>query len=60
MKKCALEGCNKKARKKFCCNKHKDRFHNLHNPRGYFSPRNDDYKSFEDDHPLSMEAIGQD
>jgi hypothetical protein len=33
--KCILEGCNKKARRKFCSNKHKDKYHNKHNPRGY-------------------------
>lgn len=30
--------CGKKLkgnRRKFCCNKHKDRWHNVHNPRGY-------------------------
>lgn len=37
MTKCALEGCNKKARRRFCCNKHKDRYHNMHNPRGYYA-----------------------
>jgi len=65
---CALDGCNKKARRKFCCNKHKDRYHNLKNPRGKFallnpsSPNywNDDYRSAENDHPCSSEALGQD
>lgn len=29
--------CGKKTlRPKFCCNKHKDRYHNEHNPRGYY------------------------
>lgn len=28
-KVCELAGCNKKARKRFCCNKHKDRYHNM-------------------------------
>ena len=36
--KCLLCGKElKKGRKKFCCNKHKDRYHNLNNPRGKFS-----------------------
>ena len=39
MVKCQLEGCNKKARRKFCCNKHKDRYHNIHNPRGYYAAK---------------------
>ena len=36
MTKCALAGCNKEARRKFCSDKHKDQYHNLKNPRGYF------------------------
>jgi len=61
---CALEGCNKKARKKFCCNKHKDRYHNLKNPRGKFAHlhpdfKSDNYRTYEDDHPCSSEALGQ-
>lgn len=24
-------------RKRFCCNKCKDRYHNIHNPRGYYA-----------------------
>jgi len=40
--KCKLEGCNKKARRKFCSNKHKDRYHNIHNPRGYYAKKNYD------------------
>jgi len=67
MAKCALEGCSKKARRKFCCNKHKDRYHNLHNPRGKFAHLNpkhpdyweSDYREAEDDHPFSSEALGQ-
>ena len=35
MVKCLLPGCNKKARRKFCSNKHKDKYHNINNPRGY-------------------------
>ena len=34
---CMLPGCNKKARRKFCSNKHKDRYHNITNPRGKFA-----------------------
>lgn len=34
---CLLEGCNRKARRKFCCNKHKDKYHNRHNPRGRYA-----------------------
>ena len=37
MSKCKLGGCNKKARRSFCCNKHKDRYHNLNNPRGRYA-----------------------
>jgi len=32
---CALNGCDKPARRKFCCNDHKDKFHNRNNPRGF-------------------------
>lgn len=37
MAKCKLPGCNRKARVKFCCNKHKDKYHNRVNPRGKFA-----------------------
>lgn len=65
MAKCALEGCNKKARIRFCSNKHKDRYHNIHNPRGYYAHLNPD--NMDDDeyyysitHPYDSEALGQD
>lgn len=36
MNNCAY--CGKKTdRPKFCCNKHKDRFHNENNPRGIYA-----------------------
>jgi hypothetical protein len=35
--KCLLEGCNKKAKRKFCSNKHKDRYHNIRNARGFYA-----------------------
>jgi hypothetical protein len=47
--KCLLEGCNKKARRKFCSNKHKDKYHNRHNPRGYYEPVNDSRTLIEDE-----------
>jgi len=40
MARCALESCNvklKPPKRRFCCNKHKDRYHNIHNPRGKFA-----------------------
>lgn len=62
MAKCALAGCNKKARKKFCCNKHKDRYHNTTNPRGKFAHLaggdNDKYY-YETTHPHDPDALGQ-
>lgn len=69
--KCLLEGCNKKARIKFCSNKHKDRYHNIHNPRGKFAhlrgmpfPGEDRELDMNDihemEHPFSGEALGQD
>jgi len=63
MTKCALEGCNKKARIRFCSNKHKDRYHNIHNPRGKFAhlnPLNEEYDPELDAHPFSGEGLGQD
>lgn len=33
--------CGKETKRpKFCCNKHKDRWHNTHNPRGYYEHLN--------------------
>lgn len=72
MARCAL--CNKKIKppkRKFCCNKHKDRYHNIHNPRGYFAhlnPKNMDDMDAHDVmdwyhdsvHPHDSEALGQD
>lgn len=63
MAKCALPGCNKKARRKFCCNKHKDKFHNRNNPRGYFAHLNRASPEFdhEDDfHPFDPHCMGED
>jgi len=47
--KCLLEGCNKNARKKFCSNKHKDRYHNIHNPRGFYAHLNTSERYIEDE-----------
>jgi len=73
MKRCKL--CGKKLtgkRRKFCCNKHKDRYHNIHNPRGIFAHLSPDELDKEIDklddneyycattHPLSSDALGQD
>lgn len=65
---CKLDGCHKPARIKFCSNRHKDRWHNLHNPRGYFAhlhPDNMDSHDLMDsihdeEHPYSSDALGQD
>lgn len=58
-KKCALSGCNKNARRKFCSNKHKDKYHNLVNPRGIYSHLKT--RDVEDDfHPFDPYALGQD
>jgi len=49
-------------RKKFCSNRCKDRYHNKHNPRGYYAysrPTGDDYYDAEDEHPFSCEGLGQ-
>ncbi len=58
--------CGKKTdRPKFCCNKHKDRYHNRNNPRGYYKHLqendNDTVESIEDSmHPLDSHSLGQD
>ena len=64
-KKCELPGCNNDARIRFCCNKHKDRYHNTHNPRGIYAHLADrrvdvDTDNFEYEHPLGGDGIGQD
>lgn len=52
-----------KGRRKFCCNKHKDRYHNFNNPRGYFSNKSEDdltvSKIENDMHPLETDSLGQ-
>jgi len=59
--KCKLPGCDKEARQKFCCNKHKDQWHNWNNPRGKFAHLKDLKDDLEyADHPFSSEALGQD
>jgi len=55
--------CGKKTdRPKFCCNKHKDKFHNGHNPRGFFShlkTKNDiDWREIDDSHSFEEECMG--
>jgi len=61
MSTCLLEGCNKKARRKFCSNKHKDKYHNRHNPRGRFAHLKE-ASLYEEEyiHPFSSEGLGQD
>ena len=47
---------------KICAFKHKDRFHNINNPRGkfeHFSER-DDYDADDDMHPFDSYSLGQD
>jgi len=70
MGKCLLCG-SKTNRPKFCCNKHKDRFHNLHNPRGIYAhlantrketieTLGEKFDPIEDSiHPLDSDALGQ-
>ena len=59
------EQCGQKHnRKRFCSNKCKDTYHNLHNPRGKFSHLKNvkmmPYDPDADCHPFSSEALGQD
>ena len=64
---CALAGCNKiirPPRKRFCCNSHKDLYHNRHNPRGFFAHLNtekmDDIEYYNNTtHPFDSDALGQ-
>ena len=60
MLRCWYCGCKiKPPKKKFCCNKHKDKFHNEHNPRGYYEHLNPDsfnYREEDYEHPFSMEG----
>lgn len=62
MKTCLLHGCKKKARIKFCSNKHKDEYHNWNNPRGKFGHLGEENFLVEDVdiHPFSSEGLGQD
>jgi len=49
----------KPPKKKFCCNKHKDKYHNEHNPRGMFVHLHPDRIEIDEDHPFSGDGIGQ-
>jgi len=59
--------CGKKTnRPNFCCNKHKDRYHNEHNPRAIYAHHNSiedigkKFDSIEDSiHPQDPDALGQ-
>ncbi len=62
-KKCECPGCNNKARIRFCSNACKDRYHNIHNPRGKFAhlnPLSEEFDPESDMHPFSSEGLGQD
>lgn len=67
VKRCLLSSCNKvitgHPNKKFCSTKHKDKFHNIHNPRGKFAHLNLDnmsVESIEDTmHPQDPYCFGQ-
>lgn len=51
--------CGEKTdRPKFCCNRHKNRWHNKHNPRGIYAHITE--RGIEDDmHPLDSYSLGQ-
>ena len=51
MKNCIYCGTKiKPPKKRFCSNKHKDRYHNEHNPRGMFAHLHpDNIEDFDDD-----------
>jgi hypothetical protein len=56
--KCMNTGCNNKARRKFCSNKCKDRYHNVRNPRGYFSHLANPNKIHDYGHPFEGGECG--
>ena len=63
-KYCGKDISNSHPNKKFCCQKHKDRFYNENNPRGYYAylkqKETPDYRDYEDDiHPHDPDALGQ-
>jgi len=47
-----------KGRNKFCCNKHKDKWHNSHNPRGRHDYFDLPIWMQEDDHSFEEEEMG--
>lgn len=54
--------CNRKIKppkKKFCCNKHKDKYHNETNPRGKFAHLHPDNIDYSEEHPFSEDGLGQ-
>jgi hypothetical protein len=56
--------CGKKTnRPKFCCNKHRYKYHNMHNPRGryaYLAYLKSSERTVEDDmHPQDPYSLGQ-
>lgn len=56
--KCKLPGCTKKARKKFCCNNHKDKFYNRYKRIDNRYTKKDEYYDPHDDiHPFSDDAF---
>ena len=61
MNRCLYCG-NKTNRPKFCCNKHKDKYHNEHNPRGRFAhlkvQDKIDWQEIDDSHSFEEECMG--
>ena len=57
--------CNAPCKKKFCCLRHKDRWHNRHNPRGIYAHLKGtddiiDQDDIEDEmHPCDPYSLGQ-
>jgi len=60
--KCALEGCVKQARRRFCSNRHKDKLHNRLGSRHKFTNMYEEADAYYYDstHPCDSEALGQD
>lgn len=67
---CGKDISHKHKNAKFCCIRHKDKYHNIHNPRGIYShliyneqegviDTKDDEYYYTTIHPFDPEALGQ-
>lgn len=59
-KRCDLPGCNRSARKRFCSNKHKDKWHNRYGRIEERRKHSGEFDPDDDMHPFDSYSIGQD